>query len=69
MTHTPTFQPEAGRKNACRYRTERLRQQGKGIARNGMAGGSLRQNPGTERTANRLDGVGEKAEQAWMREA
>ncbi len=28
-----------------RYRTEGQRQQGKGIARNGMSGGSMRQKP------------------------
>jgi hypothetical protein len=47
-----------------RYRTEGRRQQGKGIARDGVSGGSMRQNPCTQRTANRLYGVGEEVEQS-----
>ena len=38
---------EAWDNQVRRYRTEGRRQQGKGITRNGVSGGSMRQNPCT----------------------
>jgi hypothetical protein len=46
-----------------RYRTEGRRRQGKGITRDGVSEGSMRQNPCTQRTANRLYGVSEEVMQ------
>ena len=39
------------------------------VSRNGVSGGSMRQNPCAQRTANQLYGSGEEVEQACVREA
>jgi len=47
MTHRPPFQTGVWNIMVRRYRTEGRRQQGKGIARDGVSEGSMRQNPCT----------------------
>ena len=44
MTHRPPFQTRVWNMMVRRYRTEGRRQQGKGIARDGVSEGSMRQN-------------------------
>jgi hypothetical protein len=47
MTHRPPFQTRVGNMMVRRYRTEGRRRQGKGITRDGVSEGSMRQNPCT----------------------
>ena len=58
-----------GSKTVHRDRTEGRHQQGKGTVRKGRAGRKHEVEPRTQRTANRLHGIGERVEQTRKGEA